>query len=104
MECAKKKEEEKSGCVKGSEDSAAVFSLTKEAERSWAWRGGSKAPECPPPSTLKSSKSASALFANDLWTEEDEWEGSLWDILKGEGRRGMNETDKSRPEKYSVPK
>lgn len=68
--------------------------------------GGSKGPEWPPPSPsdFEELQSASALFANDLWTEEDEWEGSLWDILKGEGRRGMNETDKSRAKKYSAPK
>lgn len=58
----------------------------------------------PPSLHFEELQSASVLLANDLWTEEDEWEGSLWDILKGEGRRGMNETDKSRAKKYSAPK
>lgn len=69
------------------------------------WRGGSKGPEwLLPPPDFEELQSASVLFANDLWTEEDEWEGSLWDILKGEGRRGMNETDKGQAKKYSAPK
>lgn len=73
--------------------------MTKEAERSRAGGGDQRPLSAPPPASLnfEELQSASVLFANDLWTEEDEWEGSLWDILKGEGRRGgMNETDKSR--------
>lgn len=29
---------------------------------------------------------ATVLSANDLWTEEEEWEGSLRDIWKDEGK------------------
>lgn len=39
---------------------------------------GSKGPEWLP--GFEELQSASVLFANDLWTGEDEWEGSLWDI------------------------
>ena len=31
-------------------------------------------------------KYITVLSANDLWTEEEEWEGSLRDIWKGEGK------------------
>lgn len=58
------------------------------------WRGGDQRALSGSPD-FEELQSASVPFANDLWTEEDEWEGSPWDILKGEGRRGMNKTDKS---------
>lgn len=52
----------------------AVFSLTKEAKKE-----GSKGLEWLP--LFEELQSANILFlANDLWTEEDEWEGSLRDI------------------------
>lgn len=59
----------------------AVFSLTKEAKKSGGGGGvgvGSKGPEWLP--GFEELQSASVLFANDLWTGEDEWEGSPWDI------------------------
>lgn len=32
-------------------------------------------------------RSGTVLSANDLWTEDEEWEGSLRDVWRGEGKR-----------------
>lgn len=49
----------------------AVFSLTTEAR---------KEDQSSPVPPFEALQPANASCANDLWTEEDEWEGSLWDI------------------------
>lgn len=53
------------------ECACAVFSLTTEARKE------DQSSRVPP---FEALRHANAGCANDLWTEEDEWEGSLWDI------------------------
>lgn len=64
-------------------------------------RRGSKSLEILP--LFEERQSGTILIANDLWTKEEEWEGSLWDIWKGWRKEGWIRQIRQEG-KYSAPK
>lgn len=68
-------------CIKGRQGESVLFSPWPRSPQKGDQRGVALLP------LFEELQSASVLFANDLWTKEEEWEGSLGDIWKSEGKK-----------------